>query len=150
MIDEAVQQLVQQTIQQMLPQIVAAVVQQMPAAAPAQPAPAAFGGFGAPAPAANPAPAAFGSFGAPAANPAPAATQAATPEMVQAVIIPHINGPHGEQAKMAFGQQMQAMGIANLQDATAAQLPELYQRFQQVAAQLAQMPAPGAAAPSII
>lgn len=148
MIDEAVQQLVQQTIQQMLPQIVAAVVQQMPAAAPA-PA-AAFGGFGAPAPAANPAPSAFGGFGAPAANPAPATPAAATPEMVQAVIIPHINGPHGEQAKMAFGQQMQAMGIANLQDATAAQLPELYQRFQQVAAQLAQMPAPGAAAPSII
>ncbi len=146
-LDNMLKQLVGQAIQELLPALVQEVAKHVaPAPAPAQQ----FGGFGAAAqPAAQPQP--FAGFAAPATI-QPAATVAVTPEMVQAVIIPHINGANGEQAKMLFGQQMAAMGLANLQDATAAQLPELYARFQQVAGQLgaAGVAQGSGAAPSII
>lgn len=148
--DALLKQMVSAAVQELIPHIVQAVLPHVQSAPPAAAQPQAFGGFPAAQPAATVQPAAqFGNFAAPAAQPA----SQVTPEMLQALIIPHINGPQGEAAKTLFGQQMQAMGIANLQDATAAQLPELYQRFQQAAAQLsAATPAnpAGAATPSII
>lgn len=55
-----------------------------------------------------------------------------TADMIQQLIMPLIQN---EQAKAAIIGQMQAMGIQNLPDTRPDQMPELYQRFQQVAAQ---------------
>lgn len=65
-----------------------------------------------------------GGFGA-----APQQQGQVTPDMVQQLITPLVQN---EQIKAALTQQMQAMGIQNLPDARPEQLPELYQRFQQV------------------
>lgn len=58
--------------------------------------------------------------------------QQVTPEMVQALVIPLVSN---DQTKARLTAEMQAMGIVNLGDARPDQLPELYQRFQRVAAE---------------
>lgn len=88
-------------------------------AAPIAPAPIA------PQPVADP----FGGLGA-----APVQQQqTVTPDMVQSLILPLIGN---EAVKARLSAEMQAMGIVNLGDATPAQLPELYTRFQRVAAEV--------------
>lgn len=74
-----------------------------------------------------------GTFGAGAGGafgqPQQAAAPQVTPNMIQALIAPMVQN---EQIKAALTAQMQQMGIQNLPDARPDQLPELYQRFQQV------------------
>lgn len=55
-----------------------------------------------------------------------------TPEMIQSLIVPLISN---ETTKGLLAAQMQQMGIQNLHEARPDQLPELYARFQSVAAQ---------------
>lgn len=64
----------------------------------------------------------------------------ATQEQIVALITPLVENPN---IKAVLQQQMAAMGIAALPDATPAQYPELYHRFQQVAAQVAAAQAAG-------
>lgn len=87
-------------------------------------------------------------FGTAQAQPA-TSTPSVTPDMIQQLITPLVQN---EQIKAALTAQMQAMGIQNLPDARPEQLPELYQRFQNVQqqAQAAGLLGGGNAAPSII
>lgn len=78
-------------------------------------------------------------------------TPSVTAEMIQTLITPLVQN---EQIKQALTAQMQAMGIQNLPDARPDQLPELYQRFQNVKQQAEQAGLlggqGGGAAPSLI
>lgn len=73
-----------------------------------------------------------------------------TPSMIQELIMPLVQN---EQIKNELVKHMAAMGINELPQATAAQLPELYQRFKQVEEQARAaglLNAPAGGAPSII
>lgn len=82
------------------------------------------GAVGTPQTAADP----FGGLGG-----TPAVQQTVTSDMIQQLIMPLIQN---DAAKARLAAEMQAMGIVNLGDAQPHQLPELYQRFQRVAAEV--------------
>jgi hypothetical protein len=140
-LEQAVAAIAQQTVANMLPQIVAAVQGQMGTQGVAVGA----GTNLAAAQVAQPAPDPFGGLGAATVQPT------VTPQMVQELITPYLAN---EQHKQAFIAQMQALGITNIGDTPADQLPALYARFQQVVAQITggavQQAAATGGAPSII
>lgn len=59
----------------------------------------------------------------------------ATQEMIVALVTPLVNDPN---TKAALQAEMHAMGVSALPDAQPHQYPELYYRFQQVEARMAQ------------
>ena len=71
-------------------------------------------------------------FGGLGGTPVQQQQQQVTPEMVQSLIMPLVAN---EAVKARLSAEMQAMGIVNLGDARPDQLPELYSRFQRVAAE---------------